>query len=398
MKKNLGVFFGGRTCEHDVSIITGHQVVENANKEKYNVIPVYIARDGQWYMGEKLLDIGFYKTFNKDLVTPVYIEPNPGNVQIYSCKPAGGLLGSKRKPLATLDVVLPAMHGMNGEDGTLQGLFELCNLPHTSPAPLGSAVGMDKIAMRLLFQGAGFPVLPCRWFERGSWKNQREAALADVESSLGYPVIVKPANLGSSIGIGRADDREALGRAMEVAFCYDRRVIVEKAIDCSEINCSALGFAENVEASLCEQPVTWEQFLTFEEKYLRGGGKSAGMKSMGRIIPAPIDEGQTQRIRGLTVDIFRALDCKGVVRVDFMIDKADNTLYVNEINTIPGSLAFYLWEPLGVPFSALIDRMVEVAEAAHREKNQNDYAFDSKILEKNSAGVKSGAKVRGAKG
>ena len=393
MKKNVAVIFGGRSCEHDVSIISAHQVLENADKAKYNLIPVYIDPKGQWYTGEKLLDVSFFKHFKPEEVTPVYIEANGTGGALYPVQLKAGLLRArKREPLVTIDVALPAMHGMNGEDGTLQGLLELADVPYTSVGVMGSAVGMDKIAMRLLFKGAGFPVLDCYYAERGQYRADPDGILDAIEAALPeYPLFVKPANLGSSIGISKATGRESLREAMEVAYHYDRRVLVERGIDCVEINCSAMGMGDEVEVSLCEQPVTWEEFLSYDEKYLRGGKGSKGMKSLSRIVPAPISDEMTARIQQMTADIFRVLDSKGVVRIDYMIEKETGELYVNEINTIPGSFAFYLWEPKGVSFRELIDRIIDQALKAQAEKHENHYAFSSSILDKVSGGAK-GAK------
>jgi D-alanine-D-alanine ligase len=391
MKKNVAVIFGGRSCEHDVSIVTAHQVLENADKNKYNLVPVYIDGKGQWYTGEKLMDIAFFRNFDEQQVTQVYLEPNGGSGALYPVQLRTGLLGARRRePLVKIDVAIPAMHGMNGEDGTLQGLLELADIPYTSVGVMGSAVGMDKIAMRLLFKGAGFPVLDCYYAERGQYRADPEAILNAIEKALPeYPLFVKPANLGSSIGISRATDRAGLKNAMEVAYHYDRRVLVERGIDCVEINCSAMGTGDEVAVSLCEQPITSKDMLDFGEKYLHGGKSgSKGMKSLSRIVPAPIDEEMTARIQALTGEIFRVLDCKGVVRIDYMIEKATGELFVNEINTIPGSFAFYLWEPMGVSFTALIDRLIEQAQTAQQEKDANHYAFDSSILQQVSGGAK----------
>jgi D-alanine-D-alanine ligase len=398
VKLNIAVIFGGRTVEHDVSIVTALQFMDNADKGKYNLVPLYISRDGKWYAGEKLRDITFFEKFDAGQVTQVYLEPTDGSRAVWPAKPSGGVFGGGRKPLAEIDVAVPSVHGMNGEDGTLQGLLELMNLPYASPGVLGSALGMDKIAMKTAFSGAGFPILPWTSLERSRFSRDTEASLDEIEKKLGYPVYVKPSNLGSSIGISRADDRERLKASLEVAFSYDRRAVAERAVtDCLEINCSALGFEGDVKASLCEQPVSWKEFLTFDQKYLRGGGKGAkgpagGMENMQRLIPAPIGDEMTRRIQDLTVGAFRLLDCRGVVRVDFMIDRASGELYVNEINTVPGSFAFYLWEPAGVPYPRLIDIVVEKALEAHREKNKNNYAFDSSLLGKFRRGGAKGAK------
>lgn len=393
-KRNLAVIFGGRTVEHDVSIVSALQFMDNADKSKYEALPLYISREGKWYFGDRLRDIGFYEKFDPSQVTEVYLQPTHGSRGIYAAEPTGGGLFSRKRrrlPLAQFDVAVPSIHGMNGEDGTLQGLLELMDAPYTSPAVMGSAVGMDKIAMKLVFRGAGLPIVPYVSLERSYFAEKRDSALDEVEQ-LGYPVYVKPSNLGSSIGINRADDRAALAHALEVAFHYDRRAVVERAVqDAQEINCSAMGFEGDVQVSLCEQPVSWKEFLTFDEKYLRdGAGK--GMESMQRLIPAPISEELTARIQALTAQAFRLLDCKGVVRVDYMIDKANGELYINEINTVPGSFAFYLWEPKGIPYARLIDSIVEQALAAHREKNKNTYAFDSSLIGKVKRGGAKGVK------
>lgn len=389
MKRNLAVVFGGKSVEHDVSIITGQQLMDNADPDKYNVIPIYISRAGKWFTGLKLRDAGFMRDFDeKDKsVKQVYISPVADTYELMEA--AGGRF-SGPKALYKIDVAILAMHGMHGEDGTLQGLFELANIPYSSPGVLGSAVGMDKIVMKSVFKGCGFPVLDGVHFSRNDWKNDPEQIILAIEEALTYPVFVKPANLGSSIGISKAGDRDALTDAIEVAVMYDRRILVENGVqDIMEINCSCLGFDTDVRASVCEQPVNWEEFLTFEDKYMRDpGGKSAGMKSMDRRIPAPIEDNLRDEIQALAIQVFKALDCKGVVRIDFIVDKAAHKVYVNEINTIPGSFSYYLWEPAGIPFKELVETLDEIACRAHTEKNLNSYAFDSGVLKKMASGAK----------
>ncbi len=397
-KLTVAVFFGSRTVEHDVSIVTALQWMDNANRDKYDLVPVYIDREGRWFTGERLRDIAFYRAFDPAAVTQVTLDPTFGSRALYPVKTS--LFGG-RKPVAVIDVAVPSVHGMNGEDGTLQGLLELCDIPYTSPGVLGSALGMDKIAMKMAFRGAGLPLLPFAWLERRAWEQQREEELTRIEGELGYPVYVKPANLGSSIGINRADDRAGLADALDVAFHYDRRAVVEQGLtDLVEVNCSALGFEGDVRASLCEQPVSWKEFLTFDQKYLRGGktggakggtkgtagAKGGGMESMQRLIPAPIGDEMTAEVQRLTIEAFRLLDCRGVVRVDYLVNRADNSLYVNEINTVPGSFAFYLWEPTGLPYAQLIDALIDQALAAHREKGRNSFAFESGLLQKFQGG------------
>ena len=396
--KKIGVIFGGVTCEHEVSIVTGLQLIANIDKKKYEVLPIYIHSDGEWYVGDKLLDATIYKDFDsyKGGIDKGYIAPTrPGVI-----RPSRGFLG--KESFEKLDVVIPAMHGMNGEDGSLQGLLELANIPYTSSGVLGASIGMDKILMKKVFEAHLLPVLPYTYFLRSEWEESHDVVVAQVEAVLRYPMFVKPSNLGSSIGISKATDRESLIHAIEVAVNYDERIIVENGVEnISEINCSAIGRGDKVSVSVCEQPVTWKEFLTFDEKYLRGGktagGKmeggaknSAGMANMTRNVPADIKPEQTAEIKELTAKAFKALNSKGVVRIDYIIDNEDGKVYVNEINTIPGSFAFYLWEYEGIKYPALIDKLVEIAEEEHAEKNKNNYTYDSDIIKKASGALTNG--------
>lgn len=384
MKKNILVFFGGRSSEHDVSVITGVQVMDNLDKQKYNVTPVYISREGEWFTGDKLKDTVYFKNFNKNDkgVVKVFMNADSTDPMLYES-------GRKPAPIVKADVIIPAMHGLHGEDGTLQGLFELKDIPYTSSGVTGSGVGMDKIVMKAAFKGCGFPVLDSVFFERQQWTDDSAGMIEKVEKAFDYPVFVKPANLGSSIGISKAKDREGLKQAIEIATHYDKRILVEPAVvDLKEVNCSVVGCGAYAKASVLEEPVAWQEFLTFDEKYLRGGGASKGMKSLSRRIPADIPEEHKKEVEWLSLEIFRALDLKGVVRIDYLFDKAKQKIYVNEVNTIPGSFAFYLWEPKGVPFSKLLDQLIDCAEKQMQEKRQSSFAYDSDVLNKVRLGVK----------
>jgi len=389
--KKIGVIFGGVTCEHDVSVVTGLQLIENVNKSKYEVVPIYIHSNGEWYTGEELLNSKIYKEFDKyeSTLKKAIIPPNKKGLLVFE----KGLFAKNK--LIELDVVIPAMHGMNGEDGTLQGLLELANIPYTSSGVLGASVGMDKILMKKVFEAHNLPVLPYTYFIRDEWEKDNDKVIESIESKLKYPMFVKPSNLGSSIGISKAKDRKGLIEAIEVATKYDSRVIVENGVEnLIEINCSALGYSDDVEASVCEQPVNWEEFLTFEDKYMRGsksskgesdstnklGGKQGGMENMDRRIPADIPESQTKKIQELTKETFKSLNSRGVVRIDYIIDKDDEQIYINEINTIPGSFSFYLWKHNGIEYPELIDRLVEIAEKANEDKNKNNYTYKSDII------------------
>lgn len=398
--KKVGVVFGGVTCEHDVSIVTGVQLIENINKEKYEVIPIYIHTDGEWYIGNELLNMAIYKEFDekKSKLKKGFIMPNKPELMIEN----SGLFGKSSN--IKLDVVIPAMHGMNGEDGTLQGLLELSGIPYTSSGVLGASVGMDKILMKNVFEANGLPVLPYTYFLRGEWEKDSDSIITKIEEKLRYPMFVKPANLGSSIGISKAKDRDGLIHAIEVAVNYDERIVVENGVeDLKEVNCSALGRADDIRVSVCESPVNWAEFLTFEDKYL-GGGKlggskqsiktptaTKGMSSMDRRVPADITENQTKDVQEYTKKAFKVLNSKGVARVDFIIDNSDGKVYINEINTIPGSFSFYLWNYQNeLSYSELIDKLIRIAEEEHAEKLKNNYTYSSNIIEAQGKGMKSG--------
>ena len=396
-KMNIAVFFGSRSCEHDVSIVSALQCIEATKAAGFNVTPVYISRDGLWYTGEPLENIETFREFNPMTkgITRVTLDVTANAGDLWAWPPQrAGLFAKVPAPLCHIDCVIPVFHGWHGEDGTIQGLFEMANIPYASSGVLGSAIGMDKIAMKQILRGAGFPVLDFVWFTREQLKKERQAVIERVEKEIKYPAFIKPAALGSSIGVSRAKNREELERALDVAASYDRRILVEVGVvHPVEINCAAVGYGEDVRASVCEMPVpsSNDTFLDFWQKYLRNastkGEDSRGMKSLSRVVPAPIGDELTGRIQTMTCDIFKLLDCCGTVRVDFILDQND-MLFVNEPNTIPGSLAFYLWKASGLDFPKLIEKMVEDALRAHADKNSSVFAYDSSILKKVAAGTK----------
>lgn len=396
-KMNIAVFFGSRSCEHDVSIVSALQCIEATKAAGFNVTPVYISRDGLWYTGEPLENIETFREFNPMTkgITRVTLDVTANAGDLWAWPPQrAGLFAKVPAPLCHIDCVIPVFHGWHGEDGTIQGLLEMANIPYASSGVLGSAIGMDKIAMKQILRGAGFPVLDFVWFTREQLKKERQAVIERVEKEIKYPAFIKPAALGSSIGVSRAKNREELERALDVAASYDRRILVEVGVvHPVEINCAALGYGEDVRASVCEMPVpsSNDTFLDFWQKYLRNastkGEDSRGMKSLSRVVPAPIGDELTGRIQTMTCDIFKLLDCCGTVRVDFILDQND-MLFVNEPNTIPGSLAFYLWKASGLDFPKLIEKMVEDALRAHADKNSSVFAYDSSILKKVAAGTK----------
>lgn len=392
-KLNVCVMFGGRSVEHEVSIITGLQVVENIDKEKYDVTSLYVSKDGDWYVGEELTNIKNYRDMQGLLsrCKKVYLPPVPSSKKLLFCNYKGGLF--KKEPEGIkIDVVFPAFHGMHGEDGTIQGLFELADIPYVGSRVIGSAVGMDKIIMKDIFKANGVPIVNYTWFLRKDYEKDRDKVIGLVEETLKYPMFVKPCSLGSSIGISKAKDKEGLINAIETAIRYDRKIIVEEACEnLMEINCSVMGFGGDYSASLCEQPVAWEEFLSFDDKYMRSGN-TKGMKGLARKVPAPISDEKTKEIQDLAIKVFRVLDCSGISRIDFMLDQKQDKVYVNEINTMPGSVAFYLWEPLGISFKDLITKLIEFGIKGSDEYRENIYTFDTALLDKVSLGGAKGAK------
>ncbi|HZO28883.1 MAG TPA: D-alanine--D-alanine ligase family protein [Chloroflexota bacterium] len=393
-KQRVAVIFGSRSVEHEVSVISAVQAMDAMDPRRYEPLPIYITREGRWITGPELRRIDSYKDQQGLLnrCRPVVLRPEPFGNRLFMEEP--GPLGTKRTRVTVVDVVFPVVHGTFGEDGTLQGLLELAGVPYVGAGVVGSAVGMDKIVMKAAFQAQDLPVVNYLWFTRKRWQSAADEVAAEIERTLRYPLFVKPANLGSSIGISRANDRAGLFDAIEVAAHYDRRLLVEEAFEGGiEVNCSVLG-NDDPQASVCEQPIAWTEILSYEDKYLRGGGgkgkgsggSAEGMASLTRRIPAPVAPELTAEIQRLAVEAFKAVDCAGLARVDFLVDPVSGRIAVNEINTMPGSLSFYLWEPSGVPFPALVDRLIALALERHRERQQTTYNFDSALLQKFSRG------------
>lgn len=388
MKKRVAVFFGGKSVEHEVSVITGHQVMENIDKDKYEVIPVFIDKDGKWYTGESLLDFNNFKNRKLSDLIEVTMNPVYGDRKLYTHQNKIKKLG--KNYIQDIDVVFPAMHGTNGEDGTLMGLFELIGIPYVGCNVTASSVGMDKILMKSVFKAEGLPVVNYAWFYRKRWELDKDKLVADIETNIGYPVIVKPANLGSSIGISKAVDRESLIKAIDVAASYDRKILVEEAIqNLREINCAVMGNDDIVEASLCEEPIGWSEIQTFADKYMKGGKSAKGGKGGDdkHQIPAKLDEAVAKEIQQLAKDSFIALDCAGTARIDFLLEN-DTKVYVNEINTLPGSLSFHIWKASDIDFKELITRLIEIAENIEKDKVANMYTYDVDLYNNMNKGGK----------
>lgn len=392
MKTNVAVFFGGRSVEHEISVISALQAINAFDKEKYNIIPIYISKQGRWYTGDNLLNIRNYRDM-KQLVEnaeEVFMRPEFGDFNLYKVKT--GMLSKKNPVVSELHVAIPVLHGTNGEDGIFEGVLETIGIPFAGCNTLSSANGMDKITMKMILRESGIPVVDYVWFTDRQWLSDKDGIVARIEEKLSYPVIVKPANLGSSVGIGKAANREELIEKIDNAEKYSQRIIVEHMIEqLKEINCSVLGDADEHLSSVCEEPIKSGDFLSYEDKYMGGTKTSVGMAASDKRIPADLPEEMSEKIRKMAGETFRVLSCHGVSRVDVMIDEEDNSVYVNEINTIPGSLSYYLWEATGIPFSELMDRLVNLALGRKRAVERKTFTYDHNIFAM-------GGGVKGAKG
>lgn len=395
MKTNIGVFFGGRSTEHEISVISASQAMHAINRDKYDVTPIYITKQGRFYTGDALFEISNYRNIPSLLekCTEVYLKPVYGDYNLYRAK-TGGLFRAKG-PVCTLDVAIPVLHGTNVEDGIFEGVLETIGIPYAGCDTLASANGMDKITMKMILRESGVPVIDYVWFTDKQWFSQRDELIAKIEEKIGYPVIVKPANLGSSVGIGRAGNREQLIEKVDIAQKYSSRLIVEHMVDnLKEINCSVLGDCDEYESSVLEEPIKSAEILSYEDKYMGGTKGAKGMQASQKRIPAELPAEMTDRIRYLAGETFRVLSCHGVSRIDFIVDDDTNEIFVNEINTIPGSLSFYLWEATDLSFDKLMDRLVQLALKRKREQGLKTVSYDQNIFSM-SGGVKGG--VKGAK-
>ncbi len=401
MKLNIGVFFGGETVEHEVSIISAHQAMNALDKEKYNVIPVYVAKSRKLYVGEELTDMASYKDLSEleGKLTQVSIVLEDNKVVIKPVKTS--LFG--KKELGTIDVAIPVMHGTNGEDGTIQGFFEMLKVPYAGCDLYGAAVGQDKVLQKHILKDNGLPITDWFWVY-GSEIDTNKDEILDKVHKLIYPVILKPARTGSSVGIAIAHNDEEYLECFEDARQYDEKVITEKVVKpMVELNCSVLGDGANARASVIEQvgSVSGDELLSYKDKYQGGGkgskgsksgSKDAGMASTARIVPAPISDEQTKLVQKLALQTFKVLGAAGVCRIDFMMDQETKKVYVNEINTIPGSLAFYLWKEEGMSFTELMDNLVNLALDRERRRSKMTFSYDTNLLSTFSENSAKGAK------
>lgn len=382
MKISVGVFFGGKSVEHEVSIISAMQVINALDKEKYDVIPVYISKDNKFYYSKKFDDVTYFKDLEqvKKESFEVYFSSKNSQMIMYN-------VNSKiRNKLQKIDVAFPVVHGVNVEDGTLQGFFEMYNLPYVGSDVSASAVGMNKIMFKKVLEASKIPVIEYVEVNVSEFEESVENTYNKVMEKLEFPIILKPANLGSSIGIEIVKNKNEFKSKMQNVFTFTDKILIEKCIsNLREINCSVLGNSSFQEVSVLEEPVREDEILSFKDKYMSGnkkcGSKLEGMASLSRRIPANLDDESTNTIYDLARTVFKLLDCEGVSRIDFIIDVDDNNkIYVNEINTIPGSLSFYLWEKKGVPFDKLCDKLIKLAIKRYEKREKIVYSNDVNIL------------------
>lgn len=390
MKTNIAVFFGGRSTEHEISVISASQAMHAIDRDKFDITPVYITKQGRWFTGDALFDVANYRNIPELLkqCEEVYMEPVYGDYNLY--RKQRKLFGNP--VVSKIDVVIPVLHGSNGEDGIFEGVLESIGIPFAGCDTLSSANGMDKITMKMILQACDIPVVDYVWFTDKEWYTKRDEIVERIENKLGYPVIVKPANLGSSVGISRVADRSELLVKVEEAEKYSTRIIVEHMVDnLKEINCSVLGDCDDYTTSVCEEPIKSGAILSYEDKYMGGTKSAKGMQASQKRIPADLPQEMSDRIRFLAGETFRVLSCHGVSRVDVIVDADTDEIYVNEINTIPGSLSFYLWEATGLKFDKLMEKLVSLALKRKREQGLKTVSYDQNIFSL-------GGGVKGSKG
>lgn len=393
MKTTVAFIFGCRSVEHEVSIISAVQAMHSVNREKYDVVPIYVTKSGEMYWSDKMLEIEPFRDIKSLLADaePVTLLKSGKDVVL---KFLNNKMFAKKKDIV-INVAFPVVHGTNCEDGTLQGYLEFLGLPYVGCDVLSSSVGMDKAVFKYVMKAAELPVLDCICFYAREYAKKSDEIIEKAEKEIGYPMIVKPVNLGSSVGISKASNKAALLDAIDLAVSFSDKVLIEHAVSAiREINCSVVGDADACEASVCEEPFMNDEILSYEDKYMSNSKSSGskGMASLSRKIPADISEEKSEEIRNLAKAVFKALGAAGVVRIDFIIDTDTDKVYVNEINTIPGSLSFYLWEATNLPYSELLDRLISLAFRRSRNRDNLTFTIDTNIL----SGVSFGSK--GAKG
>ncbi len=405
MKIRVGVVFGGESVEHEVSIISAIQAINKMDEEKYEIIPIYITKDREWYTGDMLKDIDVYQDLDliKRYGTNVILYYKNGS---YVLQKKNGLF----KPVVKeVDIIFPVVHGTNVEDGVLQGYLQTIGIPFVGPNVYGAVAGQDKTIMKDIWKNAGLPMTEYIWFYDVDYRQNQDEVLKKIKK-LKYPLIVKPATTGSSVGISVCENEETLKEGIDDALQYDTKIVVEEVVqNLKEVNIAVMGNYEHQKVSEIEEVLSANKFLTYTDKYIGGGknsktkggvkvkGKSKGMASTNRKLPADLDKKTREEIEKIAVEAFKALGSAGNSRIDFLIDEKTNKVYINEINSIPGSLAYYLWEAKGQDFTKVLDEMINIGIKDYKKRISKTHSFETNILAgfANNGGVKG---MKGAKG
>lgn len=377
-KKTVAVIFGGKSAEHDISIITAHLPIISSllTMPQYEVVPVYITKQGVWYSDPAMNNIDYFRQGDLEAklkaLKPLTLSLSEGLSFIQP-----GL----RQRATQIDVVFPAMHGTYGEDGSLMGLLRMSNVPFVGCDLAASAVAMDKALTKQIAHAEGLPVVPYTWFTKHTWTADRDTVLANVDK-LSWPLFVKPVHLGSSIAITKVQDATELERAIEVALHYDNKVLVEESVeDLVEVTLPIMGNDEP-RTALLERPLHKTEFFNFEDKYLSKGKKGSEASQGHSELPAKLDEELAERLRTLGKQAYSVLGCSGIARIDFLVDAATNTAYINEVNTLPGSLYHHNWKQAGVSNHELIEELIRLAEERFEQEGKQTYVFQSNILQR----------------
>ena len=396
MKIKVGVIFGGSTVEHEISIISAVQAMGFMNTDKYDIIPIYVDKNKDWYTGHILTDIEVYKDFDnlKRYAKKVTLVKKGSQFFLQT-------LGFWKRNIEEIDIAFPIVHGNGVEDGTLAGYLKTVGIPYVGSHVLGAAVGQDKVVMKQIMEACDLPVVDYTWFYDSEFDAFHDDILKDIKK-LGYPVIVKPATLGSSVGIVYVNSENEIDDAIREAIQYDEKIIVEKAItNLTEVNCSVLGNYEYQELSAIEEVMSTDEFLTYHDKYIGSGAKKGtkgikgkGMVATDRIIPARISKELSEEVKEISKKTFKALNLSGLCRIDFLVDQKKKKVYVNEPNTIPGSLSYYLWEPIGKKYPTLLDDMISLGIRDYKNSVKKVHSFDTNVLSNfnGTKGLKGGLK------
>jgi D-alanine-D-alanine ligase len=386
----IAVFFGSRNPEHDVSIITGQLIISGLKEMGYDVLPVYIGKTGTWFVGKELGDLEFFKEKNYESKLSRFGGFSldlraTGKLVLQS----SGLMSSRKYEA---DLAFPAIHGQNGEDGTLQGLFEIMNIPYVGCDVTASTIAIDKVLTKLMYQRFDIPTTDFIYFNKSDWASQKESLMGEAIQKMSFPMFVKPARLGSSIGITKVKTQKDLEFAIEVALHYDEKILIEQGIEnLKDLTVCIIG-NDKLIASKIQESAYSQDFFSYEDKYINDGGAQTGNATKKLIIPANIDDKTAQDITKTALDVYKKIGCTGIARVDFLYDQTSSKFYANEVNTLPGTIYHHLWKESGIVLKDLLEKLISYAQERYSMKQKQNYTFESEILTK-ANGSKLGSKL-----